>query len=30
LRTWTGAHQEAAKQTPMADPWAQALAEAAP
>lgn len=28
LRTWTGAHQEALKQTPMADPWAEALAEA--
>ncbi len=30
LRTWTGAHQEAAKQTPMADPWTDALAEATP
>ncbi len=30
LRTWTGAHQEAARQTPMADPWTQALAEASP
>jgi hypothetical protein len=30
LRTWTGAHQEAAKQTPLADPWTDALAEAAP
>lgn len=29
LRTWTGAHQEAAEQEPMADPWTEALAEAA-
>ena len=30
LRTWTGAHQEAAKQSAIADPWTEALAEASP
>jgi hypothetical protein len=30
LRTWTRAHQEAVQHDPLADPWAEALAEASP